>query len=364
MATLSGLSKLLCLAAPILAQALAGNLRHASAAERAHRDQLAPGRLMALSPLSPDRELESDSASSQSVRTFRLGTVPIVTIETNLKENYRVPGVQGQQTTNYSINTGQGEVWHKRRSKNELLLRWLRSADPEQLAILIDGGDVIFGGCSEADLLERYNGTVAASGGAPLVVSAEMGCFPYQYLAQYDALESRKKDVLTALKRDENWIPKFADCQKSASRNAGWGKCSDPPSYKFLNYGFLMGPVKNLRSMLEFIVAHPKNMTFPAGDQALAMEYMFDHPEEVTLDYAGVLSMSMHNMKVGANDTTMLFSTGKNGHLVNRVTNTVQCFAHGNGNGKNFVASLAEDLSGLPSPCRKYTKYMRKRNGC
>merc|ERR1719221_1498951 len=77
--------------------------------------------------------------------------------------------------------------WEK--TKHGLLVKQLKHMehdDPGKLAIIVDAGDVVFGGCSEKDLTALYNGIVEASNGAKIVASAEVSPYPMQAMLYYN----------------------------------------------------------------------------------------------------------------------------------------------------------------------------------
>merc|ERR1719401_529969 len=206
----------------------------------------------------------------------------------------------------------------------------------------MDGGNTLYGGCSEKHIKTFYDAIVKASGGAPVVGGAEVSPYPMQVLQYYNRtfrtdLETRMHDVTRMLDVKDSWAADYADC-----RDVLGGPCDDPPAYRFLNYGFLMGPAAKLAKFVEAVY---KQGGF---DQVAAHKYFLEHPEEVTLDYAGALSLSLHNM---AEDKQSLISVAKGGFgnkkktIKNKVTGQVQCFVHGNGNGENFVQRLAAEMA-------------------
>eukprot|EP00747_Dinoflagellata_sp_TGD_P031565 gnl/TRDRNA2_/TRDRNA2_135369_c0_seq1.p2 gnl/TRDRNA2_/TRDRNA2_135369_c0~~gnl/TRDRNA2_/TRDRNA2_135369_c0_seq1.p2 ORF type:complete len:137 (-),score=18.23 gnl/TRDRNA2_/TRDRNA2_135369_c0_seq1:40-450(-) len=124
-------------------------------------------------------------------------------------------------------------------------------------------------------------------------------------------------------------------------------QCSQPASMQFLNSGFFMGPAKDLLSMLQSIRHF-------AVDQEGAAQFMFDHPNECTLDYSGDMVLNLHNFRAPTdlekplNDPGLVIhgeESPSGQHTIrNRITGRTACFLHGNGNGKATVASVARAI--------------------
>merc|ERR1711907_214605 len=109
-----------------------------------------------------------------------------------------------------------------------------------------------------------------------------------------ELLVQRRHSVLRAQGIRTTAIEKYALCdilQKSRC-----GHCSKPPLYHFLNYGFLMGPVRELQLVLKFVLSVLDTDRGPGIDQAAARAYMFLHPNVITLDYSGGLTLALHRM--------------------------------------------------------------------
>merc|ERR1719235_761005 len=99
---------------------------------------------------------------------------------------------------------------------------------------------------------------------------------------------NKMNDVLRASGLESNWVAPYVSCSESQKV----GPCSNPPRYQHVNYGFLMGPVQHLKQLVQFILTDTEKL-----DQGLASQYYFDHPDVVTLDYAGTLVLSLHNFR-------------------------------------------------------------------
>merc|ERR1719210_54105 len=133
-------------------------------------------------------------------------------------------------------------------TKNKLFLQWLQDAEssnPDEVAILLDGTDQIWGGCTMQEIMKRYSDTVSASGGVKLIASAAMGYYPNVpgHKQRYAAakLTNRRKAILKKHGLQRDWVAPYEHCINNP------GPCSNPPEYQYLNYGFMMGPVRDLR---------------------------------------------------------------------------------------------------------------------
>lgn len=286
------------------------------------------------------------------VKEGLLGEIPIATVETMSGQPVHSPGPLRAEETNGTVSLSSRNKklffaeetmrnqWCK--TKNGVLMKWLKTAaaqDPEKLVVLVENGDVVFGGCSGEQMRTYYEAIRDASGGAKVVASAEVSPYPSDMMPYYNRtfradLEERMSKVSRALDVKENWAADYADC-----RDPLGGPCDSPPTYRFMNYGFVMGPAHALEKFVTEV--------YQAGgfDQMAAQTYFLKHPEEVTLDYTGNLALSLHNI---AEDDESPLSIKKplfgKKHLVNKVTGQTQCFVHGNGNSESFVRRLAKEL--------------------
>jgi len=235
-------------------------------------------------------------------------------------------------------NIGRNEPWSGFVTKPTLFLAELRkvaSAQPEKLTAVIDS-DVMDGGCSDAELIERYRKVVGASGGARVVVSADVHQYPPLPHAKEKftsaAMQARRKDVLGAFGIAYHAIDGYEEPQ-------GYHQ------YAFINSGFVMGPAKLLSMVMECVLAegwdrHCLDPSVPATLEeppyrpvrGKGSEQCFDdqralticagkHPEVFTIDYTGGLMLTTSGMK----DT--LLAAGPDG-LRNVVLRGAQCFLH------------------------------------
>lgn len=262
--------------------------------------------------------------------TPRLETaIPIVTVDTRVKERViRVRGVTGR----WLANVGAGKTWTGWRAKVEAYEEPVRKQavrDPTQLMILMDD-DLFSGGCSDSELRERYQKVVAASGGVPVVVSAD----PHQYpsmpngVARYQRFQPRREVVLHAFNVSADALQNYTD-NASASQD-----------YFFVNSGFIMGPASYLLQVVKCMSLagwdaacwkDPICLRPSAGigaqccfdDQRGLSKCFLSHPELITIDYAGTLAFTTFGMY-------NIFQVEEAGGVRNAVLGTTQCFIHGN----------------------------------
>jgi hypothetical protein len=289
--------------------------------------------------------------SYNRVRSFAVGSIEVLVVDTReASTRVDVPGVEGQSAS----NVGAGKAWNKwwgLQLKTKYLIDYLTGTENERnenrMVVLIDGGDVIYGGCSEKDLMEGYNlalrASTTAEGTAPkIVLGAELGSFPKTIIHKYSGFKSRQHRALSMANISDEAYARFADCRESF-----YGPCSEPVSMQFMNSGFYMGPAKDVLSMLHAI-------RWFKNDQEGAAHFMFHHPDECTLDYSGDLVLNLHNFKESKdphdilNDPDLVVHVEEeaSGRLTvkNRVTGRTSCFLHGNGNGKDTVFNITREI--------------------
>jgi len=272
------------------------------------------------------------------------GRIPIVTVNTRSDEPFLpMLGVQGISLCNVGVH---GE-WVSMLSKNAMLLDWFDDQLPkyrDELVIVVDAVDVLYGGCEIDKLLTAYRRVSTASGGAMVVVSAEL---PKAELARhkkedpkhpaadrYGELREHRTKMLKAFGLgDDPWNGTNTSRSRCVSVNGS--SCA----YEFLDYGFMMGTVGALHELLTFVVKtvppsfyehmqgflDRKKHVQELNDQDVAAMYMFDNPGVVTLDYAMGITASLHGMPKN------LLEVRKKDHVWNTVTNAEQCFVHFNG---------------------------------
>lgn len=289
-------------------------------------------------------------------RTARLhgfgSRIPVVTVDTRSDDAFMpMQGAQGVTMCNVGVH---GD-WNSMLSKNEMLLDWLDDQMPahaDELVIVVDASDMLYGGCEVDKLLSNYKRTFAGTGGASVIVGAQSSLFPNgeKYATQrYAELRSRRQKVLNVSGLIETDIPTqvgtAVNGQPCPPRNATLGNNSNSScnDYEFMDYAFLMGPVSGLHTLLSHVVR-----TVPVGfldsmrgflaqspqveessDQGVAAMYMFDHPDEIALDYSMGLAVSLNDMP---NDMLEV----RKGHVWNSVTKSEQCFLHFGGSARGY----------------------------
>lgn len=256
--------------------------------------------------------------AAQKKRINRLPNVQVVTVDTKTPSaSLPMKGVPGVQW----INIGAHTKWYGYKTKTDLYVKWLREEakrDPEGLAILADGTDVIYGGCSQEELLANYWSVVNASGGARVVWAAELGFWPEMLrdrIQLYEDFNARQQKVMRAAGVSDAAFAARAHCKDPDA------ECSSPISYKYLNSGFVMGPVGELLKT-EACMASYNGSYY--DDQEQAASCFFRHKDEVTIDYASTVVLSTWQLAGNATEAHP-------GRLLNSITGKRQCFAHVNG---------------------------------
>jgi len=300
---------------------------------------------------------DEDWLDGYGATAHHIGNISVVTVETRAGNPMKLPGrVSGNSSDNMVANVGAGEPWKFYRTKNGLMLKWIQDAvqkDPDAIAIMIDGGDMIYGGCDETFIRDKYKRILKASGGGPnmtLVMAAETACFPSDMgwrFRESDFWEQRRSAVdsqVENLKDDwvQPWTPcgdkKIAPCDAMASRG-----------FRYPNWGFIMGPVKDLEPLFQFVY----NNGGKKGelDQLRAQWWMLSNPGRITLDYTGSLVLSTHQMSYGRPDSKAPIEIvkDKKGQPIirNKILGQPCCFAHGNGDGEGLINRMMKEMSNL-----------------
>lgn len=263
--------------------------------------------------------------------------------------NFRYTGKGGEHTKHLNglINpVGDLTVWQWQRMRwsaaKEWLEYWVGRSPGSKLAIIHSSGDVLYGGCDENTIIYKYNRIVNASGGSQkIVMAAELSPWPAELGWNYDAtgsswVEDRRADVLSSMSVPNDWESTYADCT-----DPNLGPCNSSPTYMYANSGFIMGTIEALIEMIADL-----GTTYTGWDNRWFNEYYLKNPATVTLDYAGDLSMSLHNMNLGSlplevNNTI----TGK--RIQSKLTNSSICFLHGNGNSFAALQGVAGELNAV-----------------
>jgi len=313
-----------------------------------------------------DEELSLDSSVNEEgwlagygTAVRHIGNISVVTVETRASNPMRLPGrIPGGNAM--VTNAGAGAPWQFYRTKNGLMLKWIEEKmkkDPDAMAIMIDGGDMILGGCDEAFVWDKYRKIMQASGGPDmtLVMSAETACFPHEmdwHFRDNSTWETRRSAVNSQVENlADDWVLPWTPC-----RDWKQAPCDPEPkrAYRYPNWGFVMGPVKDLQPLFKFVYndgGHPKKGKGDTIDQMRAQWYMLWHANKITLDYTGSLVLSMHNMVWGRPDSEAPIELLKDEKgkpwIRNKIINQPCCFAHGNGDGEGIVNRMIIQMNNL-----------------
>lgn len=253
------------------------------------------------------------------------------TVETrDASENHRLPGPVGWD---YGVhNLGAGKMWtHDYSQKIGLMQSWVATLSDDQLVAFMDGGDVMYGGCDQADLLQRFE-TISNLTKSPIIFGAEAFCYgaPTNGCAKYPVHgrdEVLNAHHLTAEDLD-HWL---VQAPKALI------------SLKYLNSGFYMGRVKDLKQLYVHMLSVGPRKGY---DQGLASQVFQDHPDLVALDYAGLLVNNLAGVNIELNGIQHFPYQDSTKQWINTVTKKPVCFFHGNsGDAKKYLVQLEDELS-------------------
>ena len=184
----------------------------------------------------------------------------------------------------YPINLGRGKKWMGYKTKFQLLLPFLERHDDDQVVAFMDGSDIFWGGCAMDQFKKAYEEIVHLSG-ATIVISAEIACGeqPCDIIPKVPGWA----EEWAGRKLNDGWWSQYlgpGGCQSEC-------ECANPPAVKFLNSGFLMGPVRDLKHMISWSL---KNYDWAStlGDQSVLAKYWLHHRSKIALDYTGALCLS------------------------------------------------------------------------
>lgn len=247
------------------------------------------------------------------------------------------------------FNLGMGRSWDGFKTKFEFLLPFLENRRESDLIAFMDGADVFWGGCDMEQFFRSYHEIVNRSK-APIVISAEIACF-----------EQKCWKVPQ--------VPSWAD--EMSHQNLGGGfwedyvapdgcrstccPCRKPPAVEFLNSGFMIGPMGDIRDMVKWSLEHYDEVS-TLGDQSVLAHYWFhEGHSKITLDYAGELCLTMSDLKPFA-----LFNLTQHGHIWNKAFGRKQCFIHGNGRSRGPMWDLLGSFAHSPYG-KHYLKVFEKK---
>jgi hypothetical protein len=245
--------------------------------------------------------------------------VRFATVETRTYTQSFLLGKNGPCIKNLGVNKAWRGYFTKMILFQAFVRKQMHEHGPDQLLALIDGADMIFGGCEPQDLVQRYWQVRNLSKGVSVVAGAENCNWPPTIgdTGRYWNIRNRRLHMLKEqnLGQDPyaNWYrgPKHAYCN----------------GYFHANSGFLMGPAVDLLEVLRCMAGFGRGKTdlddTLYDDQRGLVECLFRHPDKITLDYAGSIVLDMFGF-----NSDILWQNGT--RLINKVTNTTQCFIHTN----------------------------------
>jgi hypothetical protein len=177
----------------------------------------------------------ASTASHAAVPLSTGNNIRFATVFTKPEPQHRLPGPQGWD---WAVdNAGARYAWNGYRTKIEAMQDWVSGLDDEQLVVYMDGGDVMYGGCSSDDLLERFN-TISKATKASIIFGAEYNCYepPSAGCDNYPG-QGRDK-VLEAFNLNADSLDTWGMDQVS---NSGLSSAAfHHMALKYLNSGFYM----------------------------------------------------------------------------------------------------------------------------
>lgn len=233
------------------------------------------------------------------------------------------------QVANLALNG----AWLGTRSKIDYLVSWLSRGIPDDdIVVAMDGGDVIWAGCSKANFLSNYQQIVERTG-SPIVFSAEVTCWEQ---------DCRLAEHLNRPKTSDRWFG-FTQCpgtpwNDECAERRRCAECGQKPAAEFLNSGFFTGPAKQVYAMAKWAQKNYDDLS-TWGDQSVYAVYWNRNPHLVVLDYMSKLVLSLSDVRDRALSVDVA-----DGTVTNNVFGHLQCFIHGNGRGKQLVMNVADQL--------------------
>jgi hypothetical protein len=207
---------------------------------------------------------------------------------------------------------GQGRTWTGSSLRLLLLAELLASEPDDALYLCVDAYDVVLLP-SARHVADRF-----LAFRAPIVFSAELGCWPFAELAdQYPPAPVVKPGSVPG---------------RAASRPA-------PPlttPFRFLNAGSYLGYAGALRRLIEEIAPQGTE-----SDQGLFTRYYLAHRDSLTLDYRATLFQTLY----GVEPDDLVFEGGSSFTLRNRWLDSEPCLLHGNGPGRMTFLSMVSRLN-------------------
>jgi len=256
---------------------------------------------------------------------------------------YRMTGVGGETVRhlNGMVNpSGNTTVWGWQRLRYLAVKTWmdyLATRNTEKIVVLHASGETLYAGCDENTISYKYNEIITASGGTQtIVLAAEVSPWPEEVAWRYDTtagISSTMSSFLSTVSVDPAFATTYADCT-----NTTVGYCTTPPKYQYASSAFIMGPIGDISDMFA-------DMYFWSdSENRLVTEYFLHNPDKVALDYAGVLVLSLNNMKLDSSIPVTVQSASGTKSFQNAITGSAVCFVHGSGNSFGALKVLAQEL--------------------
>jgi len=257
--------------------------------------------------------------------------------------SYRMTGIGGEEVRhlNGMVNpAGNTTVWGWQRIRYLAVKTWIdywSVRNIEQMIVIHASGEVLYAGCDENTIQYKYNEIIGASGGTQKVVlAAEVSPWPLGLAWRYEqtaGIATTRTDFLATVGATDNFASTYADCT-----NATVGFCTTPPTYKFASSAFIMGPIGDVAEMLADMYY------WSDSENRLVNEYFLHNPDKVALDYAGILVLSLNNMKLDASIPVAVESASGTKSFRNLITGNNVCFVHGGGSSFDALKVLAQEL--------------------
>jgi len=235
--------------------------------------------------------------------------------------------------------SGPTTCWGWEKVRYAALTTWLNywsSRNSDKIVIFHAAGTTLYASCTENTLMAKYQQILTASQGSPtIVLAAEVEPETKEMIWRHDTVhpdvEVTRQTFLTNSPYD-----------MSGRANCSTGACDSTPKYRYPSSAFIMGPAGDVAEMFS-------DMTYWSNtENRLVHEYFIRNTDKVTLDYSGILVMSLHNMNLDASipvtvqeDTA---TTPPTKSFLNAVTGQSVCFVHGSGNSHDALKVLAQEL--------------------
>eukprot|EP00928_Gymnodinium_smaydae_P026682 TRINITY_DN2087_c0_g1_i1.p1 TRINITY_DN2087_c0_g1~~TRINITY_DN2087_c0_g1_i1.p1 ORF type:complete len:384 (+),score=70.64 TRINITY_DN2087_c0_g1_i1:88-1239(+) len=269
-------------------------------------------------------------------------------------------------------NVGENADWVGYGTKLTKWLYYTNTLPDDTLLVFVDGNDVVWGGCSKNTFLGAYSDIVRDSG-AKIVLGAELVCGEQSCdnstalpewamnragVVLKEGSAAAAADDFTECEAqvkpecrcdmpsqpscrnfaytgvdDDDWNAAHMSLLSSSNKREHEARSARGPLFRYMNSGFVMGPVKDIRAMLEWAVFHyleiKKDRTWMHDQGALAA-YWTQNPSLVTLDYRGELSLQLPRLSVDVLELKDSWASGKKVVANKLLGGTTQCLVHNN----------------------------------